>query len=397
MYSSNVEICIGQNLLVGTSKMARQFARLEHVETPNLTATGDAAMATNERDAAGKKGAGDEALTLGIDLGTSRTAIMSDRGAKNMVRSVVGYPKDLIGLKVLGRPYVVGQEAFDMYSYLDLRFPLQAGVLREIGERDLEVARHLINHVIQLVNPQPKDRICGIVGVPARASAANKALLLKMAREVMDTALVISEPFAVAYGQDKLVNAIVVDIGAGTLDICALKGVMPAPQDQVTLLKAGNYIDERLEAAISERHPEVQINRRVACHIKETYSYVGKNDGEISVELRAAGKPVSCDVSEEIRVACESLIPDIIENLEALVQGFDPEVQRTVLQNIILAGGGSRIRGLDRMIVARLGAYGDAKVTCVDDPDYDGCKGALKLAQDLPPKYWNQLGEMVGA
>ena len=43
-------------------------------------------------------------VLLGVDLGTSRTAVMSSRGAKKMVPSVVGYPTDLIGVKLLGRP-----------------------------------------------------------------------------------------------------------------------------------------------------------------------------------------------------------------------------------------------------------------------------------------------------
>ena len=37
-------------------------------------------------------------LFLGIDLGTSHTAVMSSRGQKFLLKSVVGYPKDVIGL-----------------------------------------------------------------------------------------------------------------------------------------------------------------------------------------------------------------------------------------------------------------------------------------------------------
>lgn len=336
-----------------------------------------------------------QALLLGIDLGTSRTAIMSNRGVRETIRSVVGYPKDLIGLKLLGAPLVVGDEAYEKRSFLDLRYPLEDGVLREYGQRDVEVARDLLNHVISRAAPRPEDTICAVIGVPARASTANKASLLRMAQEVVDMALVVSEPFMVAYGQNKLLNSLIIDIGAGTTDLCGLKGSMPGPEDQVTLTKAGNFIDERLQAAIAERYPDVQINLNVSCAIKEAHAFVGPIPGPILADLRAGGKPVTYDVSEQIKAACEAALPDIIENIKVLIEHFSPEDQTTVLHNIVLAGGGSQMRGLAEFIMAALVDYGDVRVTRVSDPTYDGCAGALKLAQELPTKYWGQLGVMA--
>ncbi|MFN3077692.1 MAG: MamK family actin-like protein [Alphaproteobacteria bacterium] len=335
-------------------------------------------------------------LLLGIDLGTSQTAIMSNRGTREVTRSVVGYPKDLIGLKLLGAPLVVGSDAYDKRAFLELRYPLEDGVLREFGQRDLDVARDLMRHVVGLAAPAEDDTVCAVIGVPARASNANKAALLRVAQDVVDIAMVVSEPFMVAYNQGKLVNALIIDIGAGTVDLCGLKGTMPGPEDQVTLTKAGNFIDERLLAGIQERYPELQVNRNIACSLKEKHSFVGPSSGPISVVLRSGGKPVSVDVSEPIREACEAILPDMIENIKALVEGFSPEDQETVLRNLILAGGGSRVRGLAEYLKASLVEYGEVGITTVSDPTFDVSAGALKLAQELPPKYWSQLGEMVG-
>jgi rod shape-determining protein MreB len=343
------------------------------------------------------EGSGKGKLILGIDLGTSHTAVMSNRGDKVLLRSVVGYPKDVIGLKLLGRPYVVGDEAFDMRSYLDLRYPLQDGVLSETGERDQLVARHLLAHVIQMVKPQPNDEIIAVIGVPARATGANKGLLLKMAQEVLHTALVVSEPFMVGYGMNKLVNSIVIDIGAGTTDICALKGTVPMPEDQVTLSKAGNYVDERLQTVLLERHPELQMNLNIACSIKEAFSFVGPTPGPVVADLRAAGKPVRVDVTDAVKSACEALLPEIVESVEILLRTFQPEYQPIALKNIIAAGGGSRIRGLGTYLKDALRPYGDAEITCVNDPTFDGCRGALRLAEELPPQYWRQLGDVAGS
>ena len=337
-------------------------------------------------------------LLLGLDLGTSRTAVMSSRNGKQLIRSVVGYPRDLIGLKLLGKPYAVGQEALDNRSFLDMWFPLEDGVLREYGDRDLEVARHLITHIIESVTSgSGEDKVCAIIGVPARTSAANRARLLKVARDSVDLALVVSEPFMVAYGQSRLVNTLVIDIGAGTIDICALKGSIPGAEDQATIARAGNFVDERLQTLIREAYPDVQINQAAACAIKEKYSFVGEPPETIVVELRANGRPGEFDVTEQIRGACEALIPDIIENVELLVQAAAPEDQAVMLRNIVVAGGGSEIRGIDRRIAEGLSDYGEVVVTCVEGAIYAGAAGALKLAQELPPKYWDELGETTGA
>ncbi len=336
-------------------------------------------------------------LLLGIDFGTSRTAVMSNRGAKTMVSSVVGYPKDIIAIKLAGESHIIGGEALDRRSYLDIYRPLEDGVIKEASERDLEAARLLIERAVSLADPGDGDEVCAIIGVPARASIANKELLLNVVKEYLDTAMVVSEPFMVAYSMDKLKNSIVVDIGAGTIDICAMKGMIPNPEDQATIIKGGDYLDELLENAILESYPEVQMTWHLARSIKEQHAFVGEPSEKVMVTLRANGKPSSYNVTDEIKIACETLVSVIIEHLQNLITGFDPEDQEEVLKNIYLAGGGSQIRGLDRAIAYGLSDYGEVKVTCVDDPEYAGCAGALKLTMDLPPRYWNQIGDLASS
>ena len=49
------------------------------------------------------------------------------------------------------------------------------------------------------------------------------------------------------------------------------------------------------------------------------------------------------------------------------------------------------------MIANLLADYGDVSVSIVEDTDFAGSIGALKLATDLPPEYWSQLGDMIGS
>ncbi len=335
-------------------------------------------------------------LLLGIDLGTSRTVVMSDHGYKNIIRSVVGYPKDIIGVKMLGKTQIFGDEALQRRSALTLYYPLRDGVIRETGDGDYNAAAELIRHVVELARQGEARDACGIVGVPARASIVNKELLITVASDVLSSVMVVSEPFMVAYALGVFNNAIVVDIGGGTVDICGMKGTVPAADDQVTLLKGGNFLDERLQAAISQQYPETQVTRNLARLIKEKYAFVGATEEPVRVTLRAEGRPRLYDVTEEVRAVCEAIVPEIAEHLAAIFRSYDPEDQPDVLQNIILAGGGSRIRGLDVMLAERLREYGKARVTCVDDPDFIGCSGALKMAQEVPPEFWDQVGFVGG-
>lgn len=344
------------------------------------------------------KPASSKRIIVGIDLGTCRTAVMSDKGTKLLARSVVGYPKDIISEKVVGSKPLFGDNAIENRNFLDLCYPLADGVIREASERDYQAAYELLGHVVGLARDGGEDcEVCGIIGVPARASIMNKELLLSIAKQYMAKALVVSEPFMVAYELNKLSNCIVIDIGAGTVDICCMKGTVPIPDDQVTFLKGGDFIDERLALAITRRYPGVQMTEAVACAIKEQHAFVGEPTGKVMVTLRDEGKPAQFDVTDDIRSVCESIVPDICEHLETLITKFNPEDQELALKNIVLAGGGSRIKGLAGMIAEQMHEYGEVKVVAVSNPEYVGCSGALKLATEIPLDMWGEIGVMFAA
>ena len=85
----------------------------------------------------------DGVLSVGIDLGTSRSAISSSTGLQFVVDSFVGWPTDLVARKVLRRDLLIGREAIDNRTMLDLHRPLERGLLKEGSSKDLEAAREL--------------------------------------------------------------------------------------------------------------------------------------------------------------------------------------------------------------------------------------------------------------
>jgi rod shape-determining protein MreB len=58
--------------------------------------------------------------------------------------------------------------------------------------------------------------------------------------------MLCSEPFSVAYGLDWLEDVLVIDIGAGTTDLCRMHGTMPEEADQVMFDIAGDAVDAEL-------------------------------------------------------------------------------------------------------------------------------------------------------
>ncbi len=334
----------------------------------------------------------DKTLLVGIDLGTSRSAISADNGKKKWVESYVGWPRDFIARKVVGKPMLFGEEAVKHRLSLDMYRPLKNGVIKEGTARDEEAVKELIHHLITLVqDTKDSEKIRAVVGVPAESFKVNKVALKKAVAEFAESLFVVSEPFAVAYGAGLLDNALVIDIGAGTVDFCIMHGTVPAEEDQRTVLTAGDYIDQQLFTFLEERYPAADFNLNMIRRFKEMHSFVGEPPEDVEVEIPVEGKSTTHNITDEIKRACESILPAIVESTLELIAKFDPEYQDTIRENIILAGGGSQIKGLAEYLEKTIGEYGPTRVKTVDDPLFGGADGALELAREMPEEYWTEL------
>lgn len=333
----------------------------------------------------------DSVLFVGIDLGTSRSSISTSNDTKKWIQSYVGWPKDFISMQVVGKPVLFGDEALDNRLSLDLCRPLEHGLIKEGIERSEEAVKEIIQYLISLADPAPEQKIYAVVGVPADTLKVNKLAIRNAVSEFVHSLMVVSEPFAVAYGLNLLNNALVIDIGAGTTDFCIMHGTIPSEEDQKTILTAGDYIDDQLFSYLKEKYPNATFNKNMVRSFKEQYSFVKDIEGGIDVDIPVDGKPVGHDIKNEIKRACESIIPALVETTSEMIAKFDPEFQVKIKNNIVLAGGGSLIRGLHEYLHDSLKEYGPCRIVSVEDPLFAGSDGALKLAQDMPAKNWEQL------
>ena len=186
-------------------------------------------------------------LYIGMDLGTSRTSVSASNGVRETVYSYVGYPKDVVSRKLLKKDVLFGKEALERRLSVKLYKPLEKGVLKYTGDgsmsaedkANLQAAKDLIGEAIRLARPRKDELIYCVIGAPAEASMKNKEAIIEAARAHVDSVMLCSEPFSVAYGLDWLEDVLVIDIGAGTTDLCRMHGTMPEDTDQVMYDIAG--------------------------------------------------------------------------------------------------------------------------------------------------------------
>ncbi|MFC1557466.1 rod shape-determining protein [candidate division KSB1 bacterium] len=337
-----------------------------------------------------------EDMYIGLDLGTSQSAIATSSGILLNIPSIVGFPKDFIARKLLNKSILFGNECLRNRMSVDMLFPLEKGVIvrkrnSQEAERENEAVRELIKYLLSRVKINEDQKSYLVVGSPAQATLEDKQAIKETVKGLVDSVLIVSEPFLVAYGLGIYGFANIIDIGAGTLDICRMHGTLPDENDQITLYKAGNHIDQFLLDLLKSKIPNAHMNIDLVREIKEEYAYVDKKTRQLTYEFLVSGKPVKYDITEETREASLSILPEMLGALRKLISDFDPEFRQALMDNVILAGCGSRIKGLAETIVKDLSDLGELTVTAVDDPIYAGAVGGLKLGIDVPKDEWLQI------
>ena len=331
-----------------------------------------------------------ERLYIGIDLGTFQSTISASNGTNESVLTVVGKPKDPIARNFLKRDTLFGADALKNKLACNLYYPLSAGVAQD-DENNLAAAKSFVTHLVEAVDPEEFDEVFGVICSPSHISFVDKSNLVSILRGQVNAIMVVSEPFAVAFGLDEIGGSIVVDIGAGTTDVARIYGTFPSEEDQVTISEAGDWIDRRLMELVAKKFTGAQLTKDMVRKWKEAGSYVGGDEKEQMVELSVDGKKQVVDVGDLIQIACEELVPHLVKTVKGIVAGADPEYQPLLRNNIILSGGGSLIDGLADRVADELADIGDVRVWCADDPMVRVADGALNLSMVMPDDQYTAI------
>ncbi|MBI3271420.1 MAG: rod shape-determining protein [Planctomycetes bacterium] len=344
-------------------------------------------------------------IKVGFDFGTNTSVIVASEGGKelelkqDLALSVVGYPKPgvLPGILPRGKKLLFGEEAIQHRLHLNLKWPMIKGVVT-----DIEPSKDFMSYIRTIIDPDGAKEIWAVIGCPANAPAEKCHELRAAVACAFSKILIVPEPFLAAMGFrdesrlddpsyiDPTRNSLFVDIGAGTTDFCMVQGFYPTAHEQSSMHKAGNDIDAGIAAAIRRKYPDWAVTPIRVTRLKEQYSFVGEAPERIVVTELVGGKPRHLDITAEIRNGCEVILDDIVKHIEELAARCDTDAVETLLNNIILTGGGSLIRGICEGVQARLHAkgYTTARVRRVDDYKRLVAKGALKTGKAVRDDQW---------
>jgi rod shape-determining protein MreB len=290
---------------------------------------------------------------LAIDLGTANTLVYGkERGI------IVREPSIVAVNKLTNRVEAVGTEAKEMLgrtpgNIVAIR-PMKDGVIA-----DFDVTEKMLDYFIKKAHGRRflvKPRI--VISVPSEITQVEK-------RAVKDSALragatevyLIEQAMAAAIGAGLPITDptgnMIVDIGGGTTDVAviSLAGIVYSRSVRV----AGNEMDDAIIQYIKRKY-NLLIGERTAEQIKMAIGSAFPLDDEMTIEIKGRdlveGVPKTLIISdEEIREALSETVATIVEAVRVALERTPPELSADIMdKGIIIAGGGSMLKNLDRRL-----------------------------------------------
>ncbi|MDO8544159.1 MAG: rod shape-determining protein [Opitutaceae bacterium] len=348
-------------------------------------------------------------ILVGFDLGTNKSCVLAgaagntDIAVSKVVPTVVGYVKDGIvdGIIAGNAQILYGEDALRNMLHVRLVAPLAAGVIA-----DQDTARDFLRYLRTVVDPSGTAEIRAVIGVPANAGPQARDDIRHSALGVFDRVLLIPEPFLAALGYredarvgqpnylDPVVNSLFIDIGVGTSDVCLVQGYFPTREDQISIPFAGDAIDELLHEELNRVYPNNGLSRHKVRELKEAHGYVGPSRKPLEVKVIMGGKAHTIELGDTIARACNTLVEKIYPALTTLITRASSDSVVSLLQNIIVTGGGSQLKGIDAVLQKKLADDGyenpKVKLAGVDYKRYVAV-GALKAARSARENQWQVL------
>jgi rod shape-determining protein MreB and related proteins len=319
---------------------------------------------------------------IGIDLGTANSLVyVKDQGIVLREPSVVAIEAGTNNV------LAVGEEAKRMLgrtpgNIVAIR-PMKDGVIA-----DFEITEAMLRHFIQKVHHRKLIAPRVVVAVPSGITEVEKRAVKDSAthagaREVY----LIEQPMASAIGVGLPVHEpagnMIVDIGGGTCEIAiiSLAGIVFSRSLRV----GGDEFDETIIAHMKRAY-NLMIGERTAEEIKIKVGSAFSLDGEeLTMEVKGrdlgAGLPKTLSIrSEEIREALKEPLTSILESIRITLERCPPELSADLVERgIVMAGGGSLLRGIDRLVAKET----QLPVHVAEDPLSAVAEGTGRVLQEL--------------
>ena len=316
---------------------------------------------------------------LAIDLGTANTLVnVKGQGIVLREPSVVAINSNTNEVQA------VGEEAKQMLgrapgSIAAIR-PMKDGVIAHF-----EVTEKMISNFIRKVHNNRKTLVRPrvVIAVPSGITQVEKRAVRDSAesagaREVY----LIEEPMAAAIGVDLPVQEptgnMIIDIGGGTTEVAiiSMSGIVYSRSVRI----AGDEMDEAIVNYIKKKY-NLLIGERTAEEVKirigSAYPLKKRMTMEVKGRDLVAGIPKTLVISdEEVREALTETFGTIVEAVKIALERTPPELAADIVdKGLVVAGGGSLIKGLDALLKEATGL----PITLAMDPLSAVALGAGKV------------------
>lgn len=304
---------------------------------------------------------------MGIDLGTATTLVyVKGEGIVLCEPSVVAIHKDT------NHVLAVGDEAKRMLgrtpgNIVAIR-PMKDGVIA-----DFEITEAMLRYFIKKVHKRKvlvRPRM--VIAIPSGITEVEKRAVRDSAeRAGARTVFLVEEPMAAAIGVglpiDEPSGNMIIDIGGGTTEmaVISLAGIVFSKSIRI----GGDEMDLAIVEHLKKSY-NLMIGERTSEDIKIKIGSAFPLEEELSMEVRGrdliSGLPKTVTVtSTEIREALQEPIRAIVDTVKITLERTPPELASDLIEKgIVMAGGGSLLRGVDKLIAEETGL----PVHVADDP-----------------------------
>jgi rod shape-determining protein MreB len=299
---------------------------------------------------------------LAVDLGTANTLIsVVGEGLVLNEPSVVAVEPQ--SGRILSGGCAVGHLAKQMQG----RTPDSIAVVRPLADgviTDFELCEAMLRYFLRKAQrPGYRFRPRVLVGVPGSITPVEKrAVFNSFQRAGARQVLLIPEGKAAAIGvglpiAEPLAN-MVCDIGGGTTEVAVLSlGDLVAGQ---SVRVGGDQMDQAIVAYL-RRHYSLRIGlptaERLRIDIGSAYPLEEERAEGVSGLDAVSGLPRKATItSEEVRQALADPLEAILEAINTCLDHCSPDLAADLVDNgLVLCGGGSLLRHVDRYVTERTG------------------------------------------
>jgi rod shape-determining protein MreB len=234
--------------------------------------------------------------------------------------------------------------------------PLVEGVIS-----DFEVAEQMLRYFISQVHKKslaflPRPRV--VIGVPCGVTEVEKRAVEDATRNAgAREVYLIEEPMSAAIGarlpiQDPAGNMIV-DIGGGTCEVAviSLGGIVVSKSLRI----AGDKLNDDIIRYARDEF-KLLLGEKTAEDIKISIGSAYELEKALEATMRGRdlinGLPKEIIVNDsQIREAMQRSVKTLVNAIKSTVEQTPPELVADIMERgIVLAGGGSLLRGLDKLV-----------------------------------------------